>query len=88
MNRYYGIAWTKPVSTNTVGRRCEICNVITKTSRHHIFPTSVAKYDFKPTEVIKICLKCHTLIHKKFSNEELAYKYNTIEKLSNAIFRG
>lgn len=61
---------------------CELCErdveVITK---HHLIPKS--KGGTLETSA-DLCRTCHSTVHNRFSNQELALVYNTLESLKNA----
>ena len=48
---------------------------------HHLVPNAILKNE----DTIDVCQKCHALIHKTFTNEELAQQFNTAEKLKKAL---
>ncbi|WP_433748809.1 HNH endonuclease [Falsibacillus pallidus] len=59
--------------------RCELClreNV--DVTEHHLTPKEMGGA-FLPTAML--CIPCHKQIHGLYTNEELAVRLNTIEKL-------
>ena len=71
------------------GRRllCEICERLTKLTRHHLFPKqlhSKLEHKVSATELYKtitICRMCHSTVHRLFSNDELAEDFHSLESL-------
>ena len=62
---------------------CPLCTrVVPNDSRHkhHLIPRS-KKGKHKGT--ILLCASCGYMVHKLFTNKDLAKKYNTVEKLLN-----
>ena len=60
---------------------CPICTRMTPRKywhNHHLIPRS-KKGTNKGT--IKCCVSCGSMVHKLFTNKELAKKYNTVEAL-------
>ena len=60
---------------------CQICNRETPDQfleKHHLIPK--AKHGAR-LERIFVCIDCGNIIHKLFSNRELAKEYNTLEKI-------
>ena len=58
---------------------CPICGRLTPpeyVEKHHLDPKSK-----KGKETKKVCCSCGSMVHKLFTNKELAKKYNTIEAL-------
>lgn len=74
---------------NLVPNRCELCHRSRskkrKLTRHHLIPNSVTKKQFMQTKLAMICWDCHRYIHSIFTNEELAFKYNSIELLKEKL---
>ena len=65
--------------------RCFICNqMVSEITLHHLVPQCL--YGGRE-EKIQVCKSCHVKVHRIFSNEELAEKYNTLETLRDAIIR-
>lgn len=65
---------------------CFICGAA-GTSKHHLFPKGawpVRDRTWKSCNVW-LCEPCHRKVHRKASNEDLATRYNTKEKLKNLI---
>jgi hypothetical protein len=72
---------------------CQLCGKERLLTSHHLVPRSVendvdeAIYvdeidQRKPlTRTVFICKKCHVFLHQWFTNQVLATKYNTLEKL-------
>ena len=60
---------------------CPVCDRITPRKywhKHHLIPRS-KKGSKKGT--VKCCISCGKMVHKLFSNKDLAKKYDTVEKL-------
>lgn len=85
------------MSENEKTSQCELCLrkdiLVTK---HHLIPQSEharilkkhKKYrpfskDELHNRVIWICRPCHSQVHAVLTNQELAYEYNTLEKLQS-----
>lgn len=78
---------------STAPRECLTCSrVVRSLTRHHVYPkethkkclargyvSEADKHLLKMT--IAICRLCHSTIHKFFTNEELASRYNTVDAL-------
>ena len=68
---------------------CEICEREMKLTMHHLIPRELHEKIEKKTNLpkillnktISICRMCHSTVHRIFTNAELAYQYNTVEKL-------
>jgi len=68
---------------------CQLCERdVVRLTRHHLFPreihSSLRKRGYEDADLnrcIIICRMCHSYIHKRFSNMELASNYYTIELL-------
>ena len=61
---------------------CELCGASSRITKHHLVPVSVTeKRRARDKNVAYLCETCHKLVHKIFSNEELAESYNTVEAL-------
>ncbi|KAJ3088639.1 hypothetical protein HK100_007984, partial [Physocladia obscura] len=69
---------------------CEICYRVKKLSFHHLIPRMthkrvVGKGLFTKNECrtrgIKICSKCHRMLHKTWTHMELALERNTLDKI-------
>ncbi|MBB6460898.1 hypothetical protein [Flammeovirga kamogawensis] len=67
---------------------CELCNKISLLTFHHLIPKSTHRNKwFKKkftleemrTRGINICRKCHSHIHKTYSEKELGRNFNTLE---------
>jgi 5-methylcytosine-specific restriction enzyme A len=61
---------------------CELCErSVLQLSRHHLIPREEGgKYG----EIANLCQPCHSTIHLKISNQELALNYNSIPTLKQA----
>jgi len=60
---------------------CQICQRETPQEhleKHHLVPRS--KHGAK-IEGIFVCIDCGNMVHKLFTNKQLAKEYNTLEKL-------
>eukprot|EP00428_Durinskia_dybowskii_P072874 CAMPEP_0170407894 /NCGR_PEP_ID=MMETSP0117_2-20130122/28496_1 /TAXON_ID=400756 /ORGANISM="Durinskia baltica, Strain CSIRO CS-38" /LENGTH=190 /DNA_ID=CAMNT_0010665183 /DNA_START=47 /DNA_END=619 /DNA_ORIENTATION=+ len=68
---------------------CVLCERDLKLTRHHTIPREMHERVMKkfgtPKEVlnqtIPVCRMCHSAIHRFFTNKELAFEYNTLEKI-------
>jgi len=69
---------------------CEVCERSVRLTRHHLFPREMHKFCIKrslasPQElerrVLHCCRLCHSAIHRFFTNEDLALRYNTLQLL-------
>lgn len=60
---------------------CQICNIQTKLTKHHLIPK--VKDKFKQNLTINICSNCHTFLHANFSESELRDNLNSLEKILN-----
>lgn len=70
---------------------CELCEVkfdgLIKREKHHLVPRSELAYykKSKPArEFIFVCRVCGDAVHFMFTNEELAYIYNTLGKIKSS----
>ncbi|OCA84319.1 hypothetical protein A8F94_16545 [Bacillus sp. FJAT-27225] len=62
-------------------RQCELClREDVETTTHHLTPREMGG-TFLPTA--NLCKPCHKQIHALYSNEELAFRLNTIERLKD-----
>jgi hypothetical protein len=61
--------------------RCPLCGQIGGLTKHHLVPKSQVKAAGTLHQSARICSDCHIDIHHIFTNEELAAKYNTLERL-------
>lgn len=68
--------------------QCEICERTLPLTKHHLIPRMMhprLKKQGTPKEILyrtaDICRLCHNAVHRFFSEKELAFEYNTIEKL-------
>ncbi len=76
-------------------KSCALCGGIDLITFHHLIPKSCHrnkwfKKHFTKTEMrergVYVCRKCHSFIHKQFSEKCLGRELNTVEKLkSNAV---
>jgi len=73
-----------------VPSECQVCERGVRLTRHHLFPREMHKFCLKrgvatgeelERRVLHCCRLCHNAIHRFFTNEELALKYNTLELL-------
>lgn len=70
---------------------CQLCERdVVRLTRHHLFPREIhnnlRKRGYEEVDLnrcIIICRMCHSYVHKRFSNIELASNYYTIELLLN-----
>ena len=70
---------------------CELCKVkfdgMIKREKHHLVPRSELAY-YKKTKPAKeflfMCRVCGDAVHFMFTNEELAYTYNTLGKIKSS----
>jgi hypothetical protein len=67
---------------------CLICERKVRLTRHHVYPRETHKQLQKKgfdtdqlNTTIAICRMCHSTVHRFFSNNELAAKYNTVDML-------
>ena len=73
--------------------RCSFCLKYQKLTKHHLIPKSLhtklrksKKYKIrKLKETVTCCRDCHDLIHENFTRYELERRYNTFEKLNQAL---
>lgn len=70
---------------------CEICRRDEILTKHHLVPRKLhnntrlqrlfgGKRNLQ-THVIKVCRPCHDAIHKAKTEKELAFDYNTLDKI-------
>ena len=73
-----------------MSKRCALCGSEQQISFHHLIPRSCHrnkwfKKNFDKTDMrergVDICRRCHSFIHKKFSEKDLGRELNTLEKL-------
>lgn len=58
---------------------CELCEKkVPSVSAHHLIPKQCGG---KNSPIILLCTNCHNQIHAIYTNRELSYKFNNIEKL-------
>ncbi len=61
---------------------CELCNrEVSFVTRHHLLPKEEGG---RYSDTVNLCQPCHSTVHLKFSNLELAKDFNTITALQNA----
>lgn len=69
---------------------CQLCHRYVRLSFHHLIPKMVHKRVISKgmfskeecqTRGINICRPCHSACHKMISHKDLAYYYNTLDKL-------
>lgn len=72
--------------------RCQLCSREQELTVHHLIPRSRhrkarTKKVFSKQEMrerlIHVCEGCHTNLHRCLSEKEMAYEYNTLEKLQS-----
>lgn len=76
-------------NTNTSNRgTCAMCDNICLLTRHHLIPRTVHPIYLKRgltkgflSTCVDICRKCHSAVHRLYSEPVLAESYNTLEKL-------
>lgn len=71
---------------------CDLCGSPHNITFHHLIPKTChsnkwfrknfTKEDMQ-TRGLDLCRRCHSFIHKKFSEKELGKNLNTLEKLQN-----
>ncbi|OHE97175.1 HNH endonuclease [Colletotrichum orchidophilum] len=66
---------------------CALCERTTdKITRHHLIPKGERDHDRftvkEMNKLIRLCEPCHGIIHRVFSNEELAIEFNSLELLT------
>jgi len=73
-----------------VSEHCALCGSSTLVTFHHLIPRTCHrnkwfKKHYDKTDMrergIYICRRCHSFIHKKFSEKVLGRELNTLEKL-------
>lgn len=73
-----------------VDKHCEICGTANTITFHHLIPRTCHRNkwfkkqftkDEMQTRGINVCRKCHSFIHKTFSEKELGRNFNTLEKI-------
>ena len=71
---------------------CALCGSGHTLTFHHLIPKTCHKNkwfrkNFELTDMrergIVVCRKCHSFIHKQFSEKELGREFNTLDKLAN-----
>lgn len=71
-------------------KHCEICGTTNTITFHHLIPRTCHRNkwfkkhfskDDMQTRGIDVCRKCHSFIHKTFSEKELGRNFNTLEKI-------
>jgi 5-methylcytosine-specific restriction protein A len=63
---------------------CELCGrEDVEITKHHLVPESQGGED-TADNIAFLCVSCHRKIHATFSNYELGYKYDSVEKLKEA----
>jgi 5-methylcytosine-specific restriction endonuclease McrA len=77
--------------SETTNDPCELCNRTTqKLTEHHLIPRTLhgnkkAEREFgkeeMKTRLAMLCRPCHSQIHDIFTEKELGWTYNTVEKL-------
>ena len=73
-----------------MNKRCELCGRDHLITFHHLIPRSCHRnkwfrknFELKDMRErgIDICRKCHSFIHRKFSEKQLGRELNTLEKI-------
>jgi len=73
-----------------MSRRCALCGSERSITFHHLIPRSCHrnkwfKKNFDKTDMkargIDICRRCHSFIHRKFSEKSLGRELNTLDKI-------
>ena len=73
-----------------VPSECQVCERSVRLTRHHLFPREMHKFCLKRNvasadelerRLLHCCRLCHNAIHRFFSNEDLALRYNTLPLL-------
>lgn len=73
-----------------MSKRCSLCGGQSLITFHHLIPRTCHrnkwfKKRFEKTEMrergVDICKRCHSFIHKKFSEKYLGRELNTLDKL-------
>ena len=75
--------------SRVIGLYCKICERSVRLTRHHVYPRRMHKFCLKRSiasqeelqQTISVCRLCHATIHRFFTNEQLATKYNTVDAL-------
>eukprot|EP00210_Caulerpa_lentillifera_P003730 g3563.t1 len=76
--------------------QCEICERVIPLTRHHLIPRTLHQKLKKKgyqrealNQTISICRCCHSAVHRFHSIKDLAFNFNTIDKLmkSEAILK-
>lgn len=71
---------------------CTLCGSIHMITFHHLIPKTCHsnkwfKKNFSNIEMkekgIDVCRKCHSFVHKKFSEKFLGRELNTLDKIKN-----
>ncbi|MBN2366625.1 MAG: HNH endonuclease [Calditrichaeota bacterium] len=61
--------------------KCELCGrEVEEYTTHHLIPRSE---DGQPDNIAIVCRPCHSMIHRLFSNRELAENYSSIKGLKD-----
>ena len=72
-------------------RECALCGSNKLLTFHHLIPRTLHRNkwfrkNFELTDMrergITLCRKCHSFIHKQFSEKELGREFNSLEKLA------
>lgn len=63
---------------------CELCERSPARSAHHMVPQEINPH-CSGLGMIFVCEECERRIHEAFTNEELAFQYNTLDKLKEAL---
>jgi hypothetical protein len=75
----------------TMGKKCALCGSERLITFHHLIPKTCHhnkwfKKNFDKADMrergIDICRRCHSFIHKKFSEKYLGKQLNTLDKLT------
>jgi len=67
-------------------KQCPICGYVGRLTAHHLLPISVRPIPlyYSHEDILRtvaICKKCHTDVHRRFSNKDLADNLMDPEKL-------
>lgn len=61
---------------------CQLCEKeVKELSSHHLVPK---QYGGKNSPTILLCNNCHNQIHALYTNKELSYKFNSLEKIKKS----
>lgn len=60
---------------------CGLCNSNEDITKHHLIPQAIGNGS---GGLVKLCRKCHDIVHQTFSHSQLAEKYNTLDELASS----